>query len=147
MSSPNFGAILDKPSTEIERPKPLPAGTYTMVVKGMPRYDKTTKKGTEYAEFILQPLSAGEDVDEGDLAAMGGLTNKTLKDTYYLTEDAIWRLKKFCDDCGVEEEGDVSLRQRIESTNGCQILVHVKHEASQDGQTIYAKVGSTAAVE
>lgn len=147
MTSPNFGQILDKPSTEIERPKPLPSGTYTCVVKGMPRYDKSSKKQTEFAEFILQPLAASEDVDEEALKEMGGFSDKTIRATYYLTEDAIWRLKKFCDDCQVPEEDGQSLRERVEATNGCQVLAFIKHQASDDGQSVYAQLASTAPVE
>src|ERR1035438_8203509 len=119
----NFGAILDKPSNEVERPKPLPQGSYTCAVKGLPKYDKSSKKQTEYVEFNLQPLAAGEDVDQDDLnawmAKVDGSTRKlneaNIRATYYITEDALWRLKKFLDDCGVDEE-DKSLRQRIEET-------------------------------
>lgn len=146
MNTPNFGALLDKPSAEIERPKPLPQGTYTCVVKGLPKQDKSTKKGTEYVEFTLQPLAAGEDVDQEDLQAMGGFANKTLRATFYITEDAIWRLKKFLDDLGIEE-GDASLRQRIAEAPGRQVNVFVKHQASDDGQSVYAQIANTAAVE
>lgn len=147
---PNFGAILDTPSHEVERPKPLPAGSYTCVVKGLPRYDKSPKKQTEFVEFTLQPLAAGDDVDADDLASMGGFANKTIRATYYITEDAKWRLKEFLDHCSIEkgdEENPISLRQRIEATPGCQVVAHLKHEASQDGQSVFAKLGTTAAVE
>lgn len=147
--TPNFGSILDTQSSAVERPKPLPVGTYTCVIQGLPRFDKSSKKQTEFAEFKLKVLAAGEDVDTDDLTAMLGektLGDIPLKDTYYLTEDAIWRLKKFLDDCGIEED-DLTLRQRIEQTPGCQIAVTIKHEASQDGEAIFARVNGTAAVE
>lgn len=146
MATPNFGALLDKPSAEIERPKPLPAGTYTCVVKGLPRYDKSAKKQTEFVEFTLQPLAAGEDVDQDDLTAMGGFANKTIRNTYYITEDALWRLKKFLADLGIEEE-DKSLRQMIEEAPGRQVAVFMKHTASDDGESVFANVASTAKVE
>ena len=75
--------------------KPLPPGTYRCTVTGMPRYDKSAKKQTPFVEFTLTPTSARDDVDKEDLAAMGGVAGKTIKATYYLTEDAAWRLKKF----------------------------------------------------
>lgn len=146
-NTPNFGVLLDKPSSEIEKPKPLPQGTYTCVVKGLPKFDKSSKKQTEFVEFSLQPLAAGDDVDQDDLQAMGGFANKTIRATYYITEDALWRLKKFLDDCGIEEEADESLRQRIERTPGTQVAAFLKHQASEDGQSVYAQLASTAAVE
>ena len=147
MANPNFGALLDKPSSEVEKPKPLPQGSYTCVVQGLPKFDKSTKKGTEYVEFTLKVLAAGEDVDQDELKLMGGIQDKTIRDTYYITENALWRLKEFLVNAGIEEDDDKSLRQMIEETPGCQIIVHIKHTASQDGSSVFANVGSTAPVE
>lgn len=150
--APNFGALLDRPSSEIERPKPLPVGTYVCVVQGLPRQDKSSKKGTEFVEFTLKPIEASEDVDTDDLTAMGGLENRTLRCTYYITEDALWRLKKFLhDDLQIEEEDEdgenKSLRQMVSEAPNRQVLAHVKHQASDDGTTTYAQVDMTAPVE
>lgn len=145
MATPNFGALLDRPAADIERPKPLPQGSYTCVVKGLPRYDKSSKKHTEFVEFTLQPLTAGDDVDQEDLAAMGGIMNKTIRATYYVTEDSLWRLKKFLEDLGIEESG--SLRSMIDEAPGRQVIAYMKHEGSDDGQAVYAKLSNTAPVE
>lgn len=142
----NFGSILDTPSNAVERPKPMPQGTYVCQVQGLPRYDKSSKKQTEFVEFTLQFLSAGEDVDQEELAAIGGFQGKTIKATYYLTETALWRLKDFLDHCQIEE-GDSSLRQRIEEAAGKQVGVFINHEASQDGSAVFARVGRTMIAE
>ena len=147
MNSPNFGAILDTPSQEIERPKPLPQGTYTCVVNGLPRMDKSAKKGTEFVEFNLNILAAGEDVDEDALSEMGGIANKSTRITFYLTENSVWRLKKFlAEDLQIEED-DVTLRQMIGMAPGRQVLAHIKHTPSDDGTSVFANVASTAPVE
>jgi len=146
MANPNFGIILDKPATDVERPKPLPQGSYTCVVKGLPRYDKSSKKQTEFVEFTLKPLSAGEDVDEDDLKAMGGFENKTIRATYYLTEESVFRLKDFLIHCGIDEDGQ-TLRQMIDQTPGCQVIAFIKHRASDDGQSIFAELAKTAPAE
>lgn len=146
MATPNFGALLDKPSTEIERPKPLPAGSYTCVVKGLPRFDKSSKKQTEFVEFTLQPLAAGEDVDADELESMGGIANKTIRATYYITEDALWRLKDFLAHLGIEDE-DRSLRQMIEDAPGKQVIAYIRHRASEDGSSVYAELAKMAPVE
>lgn len=154
MANPNFGSILDRPSSEVEKPKPLPVGSYGCVVKGLPRFDKSSQKQTEFVEFLLQPISAGEDVDEEDLAAWMQKpdgTSRTLSDTsiratYYLTEDSVWRLKEFLDHLGIEE-GDSSLRQRIDETPNCSVIAYIRHEASQDGTSIFAKLAKTAPAE
>lgn len=141
-NAPNFGTLLDTPSQSVERPKPLPTGSYLCVVKGQPRQDKSSKKGTEFVEFTLQPISALDDVDQEELTAMGGFADKTIKATYYLTENSIWRLKDFLDHCGIADEG--TLRQRIDETPNCQVLAVLKHEASDDGQSIFARLARTA---
>lgn len=146
MSTPNFGALLDKPSSEIEKPKPLPIGTYICVVKGLPRFDKSSKKQTEFVEFTLQPLAAHDDVDQEALQAMGGFANKTIRATYYITEDSLWRLKEFLDHLGIEGE-DESLRQRIEQAPGKQVGAVMVHEASQDGTNLFAKMARSVPVE
>lgn len=147
-AAPNFGALLDRPSTEIERPKPLPAGTYSTMVQGLPRFDKSTKKQTEYVEFTLKILAAGEDVDADDLASMGGIGDKTMKSTYYITENSLWRLKDFLAHCGLDVESKkTSLRQLIDDTPGKQVGIYVKHRASEDGTAVYAEIGKTLPIE
>lgn len=143
---PEFASILDMPAADISRPAPAPAGSYLCVVNGLPRFDKSTKKQTEYAEFSLKPLQAGEEVDKDELEAWGPLSDKEFKHTFYITERSVYRLKEFMvNDLGIEEEG--SLRAMIDSTPGCQCLVHIKHVASEDGTAIYANVAKTAPAE
>ena len=144
-TAPNFGALLDKPASDVERPKPLPQGSYHCIVKGLPRFDKSSKKQTEFVEFTLQPTEAGEDVDADDLAAMGGIANKTIRATYYITEDSLWRLKDFLAHCGIEESG--SLRNMIEETPNCQVIAFIKHRASEDGKSVFAELAKTASAE
>lgn len=160
MNTPNFGSILDKPSSEVQRPKPLPQGSYIWLINGQPRYDKSAKKQTEFVEFNLKCLGtlqndAGEsDVDPDALDAAltkpSGekvpLNEKTTRVTFYLTEDAIWRLNKFLTDCGIDGE-DKSLRQMIDETPGCQVGGYLKHTASEDGEAVFANISKTFSVE
>lgn len=146
-STPNFGALLDKPGSEIERPKPLPQGSYVAMVQGLPRFDKSAKKQTEFVEFTLKLVEAGEDVDADELKEMGGLVDKTIKDTYYITEGSLWRLKDFLANCDLDADGDESLRELLEETPGKTIGIFIKHEASQDGTSVFARVGKTFKVE
>jgi hypothetical protein len=140
-----FSAILDKPFDEIDRPKPLPVGTYVCIVQGQPRFDKSARKGTDFVEFTLKPLAALDDVDADDLEAAGGIAEKTIRHTFYLTEDAIYRLKEFLlDHLGIEAD---NASDAIPLTPGRQVLVSIKHQASDDGTRVYANVAKTAPVE
>ena len=154
--TPNFGALLDTPGSEIERPKPLPQGTYTTIIQGLPRYDKSSKKQTEFVEFTHKFLAAGDDVDEESLTealtkpdgSVKQLTEVTMRNTFYLVENALWRLKDFLGHAGIDttEEGK-SLRNWIEETPGRQVGVFVQHVPTQDGSGTFAQIGRTVAVE
>ena len=145
-TAPNFSDLLDKPLDDVERPKPLPVGSYLCVVKGLPRQDKSRQKQTPFYEFTLQPTQVGEDVDQEELAAMGGIENKLIKATYYITEDAMWRLKKFYEDCGIETAGKTS-SQCAEETVNKSVWAVMRHEASQDGTAVFARLADTALAE
>lgn len=148
MATPNFQSILDTPAESIEKPKPLPQGSYLCTVKGLPRFDKSTKKQTPFVEFTLQLNHAGEDVDQEELAAMGGIANKTLKATFYYKEeepDSLWRAMEFLEHCGVEKSG--SPRTMIDSSPNSEVVAYVKHEPSTDGTSVFAVVGKTAPAE
>lgn len=151
MAQASFASILDRAPTEIERPKPLPQGSYNTVILGQPRYDKSSKKQTEFVEFTHKLLSAGEDVDTDDLKeALGdkNLNEVTMKNTYYITEGSTWRLKDFLSHCGLDTDDEKSsMRELIEETPGKSVGIFVNHEASQDGQAVFARIGKTFVVE
>lgn len=151
---PNFGSILDRKPSSIEKPKTLPVGTYLCIVQGMPRQDKA-KTGTMFLEYTLKYMQATDDVDQEDLQAAltraDGTTKKlqemTIKLKFFITEDAAYRLTDFLEHCGLNEEDFESTRQMSEAAGGCQVLVKLKHVPSDDGESVYANVDRTAPVE
>lgn len=143
-TKPNFSALLSKPMSEVEKPKPYPVGTYSGVIQGMPRFDKSSKKQTDFVEFTVAFQSAHDDVDQEDLANVGGIAGKTIKTTYYITENSLWRLKDFLLACGLEGDNFAEL---IEKTPGCAIDFTIKHEPSQDGESVFARVDKVIAQE
>src|SRR5580658_1326466 len=98
-----FSDILDKPATEIDRPKPLPIGEYVWTVQGLPRYDKSKEKQTPFYEFTCKAASALDSVDEDALkewatksdGSMRALTDFSTRLTFYITEDSLYRLQEF----------------------------------------------------
>lgn len=145
-NSPNFAELLDTNADAIERPKPLPVGGYSTIVTGAPVYDKSSKKGTPYVQFTLKPVAALDDVDENDLNEAGGLENKTIRATYYLTEDAAFRLKDFLEHCGIDMAGK-TLRGGIEEAMNCTVGAVIRHRPSEDGTTIFAELARTMPIE
>ena len=137
-----FESILDTPATEVERPKPLPAGTYTCVVKGLYEEGVSSQKKTPFVRFTYTPTAAGDDVDEEELQAIGGLEGKSIRDTYYTTPDALFRLTDTLENMGVDAEGK-TVRQMLGETPNADITILVGHRASDDGQRIFAEVKRT----
>ena len=144
--SDTFGSILDRPATEFDRPPPMPVGTYVCMVKGEPRRDKSTKKGTEYIEFNLQFLEAGEDVDANELKALGGIKEKQMKLTFYITDNSGYRCQEFLrDDLGIDIEGQ-SLWDAAQEAKGQSCLVTIRQKPRDDGKGMFSEIGGTAPV-
>jgi hypothetical protein len=122
------------------------------MVKGLPRYDKSTKKGTPFSEYTIQLLEALDDVDgdalkewltKGD-GVVQPLREKSMRLTFYHTPDSLWRLEKFLKDLGLEpEDDDESIGDVEQKTPGRQCVVHVKHSPSDDGETMFANIDKT----
>lgn len=144
---PNFASLLSTPGSEIERPPPMPVGSYICTVQGLPRFDKSSKKQTDFVEFTLKFMEAREDVDEDELKKIGGLGDKTIKAVYYITETALWRLKDFLAACGLEADGDKTLEELIDETPNSTVGIFIRHEPGDDGVSMFARVGKAFQVE
>lgn len=146
MNAPNFSSILDQPVNEIDKPKPLPTGSYIGIVDGIPVFGKSKQKQTDFVEFSIKPMSTKEDVDQIALAdALKGkaLAEKKLRLTFYLTEDSVYRLDTFMFEHLDGIELGTSRKQAISMVPGKQVGVVIRHRASEDGTQIYSEIGST----
>ena len=145
-TAPNFASILDESPTEVAIPQPAPQGTYVFVV-GNPRYDKSTVKGTDFVEFPVRAIAAESDVDEAELEEAGGLDAVNLRATFYLTEDAVYRLDEFHSRCGIDLEDGTSRRSRNDAVVNAEVRGFVKHEPSKDGTRIFARFNRSLPME
>lgn len=134
-----FESILDTPATEVERPKPLPAGTYEGIVQGLFEQGESSKKKTPYVRFTYKVTSALDDVDSDELEEMGGLADKTIKDTYYTTPEALFRLTDTLEAMGIDLTGK-SIRHALDESPNASVKIVVGHRPSEDGQQIFAEV-------
>jgi hypothetical protein len=149
-----FESILDTPADSVERPKPLPVGTYDCIVRGQYEEGQSSQKKTPLVRFTYAFQSAGPDVDEEELESM--LTNKdgekqslserTIKDTYYTTPDALFRLTDALEAMGIDLEGK-SIRVALSETPNCSIRVQIGHRTSEDGQQVFAEVKRVMAAD
>lgn len=147
MAQAVFSSILDKAPADVKPPETLPVGSYLCTVQGLPRHDKSTKKGTPFIEYTLIIQQPMDDVDEDALNAFGDVKGKPIKATFYDTEQAGYRIKEFFEHCGLDTESVDTLRELVDSPNGCQVIAHLKHEASDDGKRTFARLAGTAPVE
>lgn len=141
-----FESILDRKSSDVEAPKPAPVGEYRVMVAGLPREDKSTKKQTPFIEFTLKFIEALDSVDEDALEEWLGkdkITDRTIRHTLYLTEASLFRLVKFLDHLDAGDE-DMTLSQRIAESPNKEVIITIRHEPSEDGETMFARIGSTA---
>jgi len=138
--------ILDRQITDFEAPKPLPPGEYTFVVDGQPRQDKSTKQQTPFVEYACRPIAAMDTVDEEALAEAGGLEKKRLRLTFYLTDDAAYRLRNFLQNTLELDVEGMSIGQAIGEAAGCQFVGTVRHTTSKDGERTFAEITDTAPV-
>ena len=156
MDAPNISDILNRPADQIDRPAPLPKGSYIMQVQGLPSYGKSSKKQTPFAEFVLKPLQALEDVSEDELqewatkadGSAKSLQDGQIKATFYLTEDSAFRAVDFCKHCGIDiVDEEMTLQQGFERLQGCQVGVHVKHTPFQSGDGVRAEIDRTFVID
>lgn len=162
MNAPSFAPILDRKPGDIERPKQLPPGSYVFITKGVPRFDKSTQKKTDFAEFTCVPQGPvqGEDGENLDvdqealnevLSRKGGekiaIQSKAQRLTFYITEDATWRLRDFLIHLGFEidedDEDAPSLRQMLNESANSRFGGFISHKPSDDGTQMYANITKT----
>jgi len=154
--STQFSDILDKPATEIDKPKPLPTGTYSWMIQGLPRHDKDkTGNMYEFVEFTCKCTGAADDVDEEALkdwatksdGTMRNLLEYTARLKFYKTADSVHRLQTFLLDHCMLNGDDKSVRQLIDDSPNAEFLGAITHSASKDGTSVYANIGKTAPME
>jgi len=157
--APSFESILDTPTAAVERPKPMPAGTYDCSVKGMYEEGVSAQKRTPFVRFTYAFQSAGDDVNEEELQAVltdkdgvvHPLGEKSIKDTYYTTPDALFRLTDVLVNMGIidpdTDDGTRSIRHALAETPNSSIRITVSHRASEDGQQVFAEVKRTMKAE
>lgn len=141
----SISSVLDQKVGDYERPKSLPVGEYICTVQSH-EFGKSSKKQTDFVRFALKPLEAMETVDSEALAEIGGLGEKTIRATFYLTENAGYRLKEFLEHCGLDDL-DMPVSQACAEATGCQVIATLVHGQSEDGTRQWTELSATAPVE
>lgn len=141
-----FEDILNTPVNAVEKPKPRPAGTYYGIVAKSPEIKKIGKNETLAAVFEIKLVRPGDDVDQDSLQEAGGIGERPLRVTQFLTKDALWRLVDFFKALGMDTESGDSISELLPQTMGRQALFKIRHRPSQDGTELYEEFDSAAAL-
>ena len=143
----NFNEILNNAVLgEIEKPKPVPVGSYEALIIGT-EFKESQKKKTKMLEVQFELVAPQDDVNEVDLEEYGdSVAGKKLKMPFFLTEDSIFRLQDFIlEHVGLELKGS-TLDEAIPQLVNHPVGLRVTHEISQDGETVYVKATKTFAL-
>ena len=147
MANPKFADILDRPADDVKPPPTLPQGPYLTILQGLPEQIESSKKKTPGLRFLHKIISPLDGVDEEALALIdGGVVGKIVKNDLWLTEDSLFMLKQFLENCGIDMAGK-TITAGIDETPNTEVVIFIKHDASEDGERIFAKVGKTAPAE
>jgi len=141
--SASFESILDTPVANVERPKPMPIGTYDAIVRGMYEEGVSAQKKTPFVQFAFAITGAGPDVDEEALEAVGGIADKVMKNNstkFYTTPDSLWRLTETLEAMGIEDLESKTIRQALAETPNAACKIVIIHEPSQDGEQVFASL-------
>lgn len=141
--SVNFQALLSKPADEVKRPQAKPAGTYFGTISDY-KFDESKKQKTPYVRFTVKNITPGEDVDQSALAGTPetgpiDLTKWSPNRDFYLTDDALYRLKDLLESCGIDTKGR-SFAELIPELKGKPVQLSVTQRPSEDGTTLYNDV-------
>lgn len=127
----DFTKLLAQNLDQVEKPKPTPVGTYTMLITGYETGESAQKK-TPFVRINYKFVSPQADVDIEALAEAGGMEKisaRMPKDDFYLTPDAMHRLKTFIETVGVNSTGRTFSECLPELVNQT-VNAHFKHTMS-----------------
>ena len=119
----DFKTLLSTPVESAERPKPRPAGTYNGVIEKF-QFDKSRQKLTPYVRFSLTAISPGPGIDQVALQDAGPIDKWKPHRDYYLTNDALYRLRELIESCGISTSGR-SFNETIPELKGKPVVLTV----------------------
>lgn len=145
----DFSDALDQKAEEVVRPLPYPVGSYRAMVDSYKMVESSQKKtpGVEFTYKLLDPM---EDVDAEQLAIYearhpGGVRGKLIKESFWLTQDALYRLTEHMEKhLGIEPEGR-TIGQMLPDTKNQEVCISIVHNPSQrDKEVMFAQIAAFA---
>lgn len=150
----DFREMLKRPVMSVERPRPIPAGSYIAVQKSY-KYDVARYKAQDGSEipivrFTLQIQSATDDVPPELLEGIKDLTSRIVSKEYELTDErGLWGLRQYLEAAGAEGlENGRSFHEAVEAdTNNKAYLIEVTATPSKKNpDDVFNNVGKVGKV-
>ena len=91
-----FAEVLGIRPKDVEKPEPLPVGTYQATVVGFPTQEEVGKNKTPALKFKMTGVIP-IDVNPTELAKVEDISKHEIVHTLFLTDKSLHRLKKFLD--------------------------------------------------
>lgn len=154
----SFSSILEKRTSEIERPPLAPLGYYRMQVEKYDISQFTSRAGEEFdrVEFTVIVLEPTDDVDEDELQefydSKGKIKGVKLRKAFLFNNNdeaafaqSEFNLKRFCHELHDEDpEEDESMAEMLENAKHGIFLGELRHRADQNDPTVsYHDLGRT----
>ena len=142
--SVDFNSLLSTKVDDAEKPKPLPTGSFIFAISTeQPKLDVSKQKQTPFVEFMAKPMSPLDDVDPSLLQQVKNWRDKTLRLTFYLTDDAKYRLKEFLDKIGVPH-ANRTFGECLPEVVGKTFKATIKHEIADKSKEPYAVIDDSS---
>lgn len=137
----NFNELLNKPVGTVEPPKPVPTGNWFVLIQKA-EFGKSQQKQTPYIELTCVLQQPGPDVDPVQLQAFGDFAGKTVRDTFYLTEDSLFRFDQFL--TNVMGFTGMSINQAVAQLAGKAYVAQITHQMGKDpaNPVVFAQVSA-----
>lgn len=129
-------------------PPPMPIGLWRLRIIKF-EFGESAKKKTPYVRFNFRAESPGPNVNPEHVAALTKPFNEIpLRDDFYLTPDAMFRLRKFIEDGLRLNIGERSFMEVLPETVNREVDGDIKHRKSdrEGDDSLYSEISGYAPV-
>jgi hypothetical protein len=143
MTTVNIKALIDRPVESAKKPTLKPGGTYTGVIASF-KFDESSQKKTPFVRLNVKNCQPTKDIapeallDPEDGTPMD-LTKWSPYEDYYLTEDALYRVRELMESCKMSISGR-KFSETIPELVNQPVVFSFIHETITDRQTNEARL-------
>lgn len=138
----DFSELLNVEANKVERPPAKPVGTYVLRVTKTPEQIESREKKTPGLQFTFAYVEALADVDP-ELLENVDLSKGTIRDTFWITEDSLYRLKEFYEKAGADIESK-TFKELVPESANMEVLAHVVQVPGRD--SMFNQIDSYASI-